>query len=230
MKEMDKKYLQSPANTSNSKFETFNSMYRLKGETTESFILKYELAYDDLVKADPEVKCSERLLTLNALAHLQVYQKDKSNIIHHMKAWTTRDIVDSVESRYGKDGVPWVPITHSSPKGIDKNIEQAMVHDEMFENDDDKIENSEDASYWSKGRGKGQYKSPDRSIVCKRCGYPGHESHMCKLDWAKAQKHLSENPLKSGDVALSAFLCPDCGHPDCEGPDEDSDSTSEFFF
>ena len=105
-----------------------------------------------------------------------------------------------------------------------------MVHDEMFENDDDKIENSEDASYWSKGRGKGQYKSPDRSIVCKRCGYPGHESHMCKLHWAKAQKHLSENPLKSGDVALSAFLCPDCGHPDCEGPDEDSDSTSEFFF
>ena len=77
MKEMDKKYLQSPANTSNSKFEMFNSMYRLKGETTESFILKYELAYDDLVKADPEVKCSERLLTLNALAHLEVDQKDK---------------------------------------------------------------------------------------------------------------------------------------------------------
>ena len=77
MKEMDKKYLQSPANTSNSKFETFNSMYRLKGETTESFILKYELEYDDLVKADPEVKCSEPGLVISSYTDLDTAREHR---------------------------------------------------------------------------------------------------------------------------------------------------------
>ena len=208
-------------------FTKWENMRRQKGETTEQFMLNYELTFHELQKHDIEVQCSERLLALKALDRLEIEPDKQAQILSAVKGpLTTRAIVATVESLYKTD-VPWSPQT-SAPSFKKKSFEidsassemdKALVHDEMHDDPE-----NEEAYYLSKGKGKGTGYNPN--ISCQRCGKRGHPSHLCRLSWEQAQKSLAANPIKATDVALSAFTCPKCHHPDCEGDDAASSDAS----
>jgi hypothetical protein len=218
LKEMEKEFKKDPALVSRPTFAKWDNMRRQKDETTEQFILKFDLTFHELQKHDIEVQCSDRLLALKALDRLEIAPEHATQILTAIQGpLTTRAIVDAVESLFKTD-VPWSPQS-STPllkKPIpDSESAQALVHDEMLDDSD-----PADASYWSKGKGKGFPKH----VVCLRCGLPKHKSPACPLSWPEAQKSLKANPISAprAELAMASFACTTCNHPACEGEDASS--------
>ena len=97
--------------------------------------------------------------------------------------------------------------------------DSALVNEEMLYSENDHP--VDDTPYWAaKGRGKGHDKNKS-AMTCERCGHPGRPARDCKIAWDRIVAKRTASPEVCGAFIA---LCPDCGHPDCEGPNSDSDS------
>ena len=222
MKVMDSNFTHPEKDIGWYSFEKWDGMTRTKNQSSENFILQYNVAFDDVKKHDAKVSMSDQLLAMKALARLQIDDKDKTQILSRMKdPINTHTLISTIKSIYGKADVPLIAPTSAK---MTESEDHALVNHEMFHSENENHDYSEDEAYWVKVKGAGKGKNfngnKTSTIKCERCGINGHTAKTCRIDWNKIPQSIKTPPELTGAFVA---LCPDCGHPDCEGWDyEDS--------
>ena len=228
IKEMDKTFTLPTEQLGLNSFEKWDTMTRSKGQSSEAFLMQYDVAFHDLKKHDARVSMSDQLLVMKGLARLQIDDKDKTQILSRMKdPINIHKLISTIKSIYGKADVPLI-----APKSakMTESEDHALVNHEMFHSENENHDYSEDEAYWVKVKGAGKGKNfngnKTSTIKCERCGINGHTAKTCRIDWNKIPQSIKTPPELTGAFVA---LCPDCGHPDCEGWDyEDSASDVSF--
>ena len=225
MKVMDSNFTQPEKDIGWYSFEKWDGMTRTKNQSSENFILQYNVAFDDVKKHDAKVSMSDQLLAMKALARLQIDDKDKTQILSRMKdPINTHTPISTIKSIYGKADVPWV--VQKSAKASDI-ADSALVNHEMFYTETD---HADDEAYWTwamKNKGAGKGKGGPNVTKCERCGIPGHSAPKCRIDWQKIAPNMKTTPTELTGAFIS--ICEHCGHPDCEGWEyDDSSSTLSY--
>ena len=208
-----------------SSFEKWDGMSRFKNQSSAN------VAFNELKKHDSKVSMSDQLLTMKALARLQISAKDKTLIMSRMKdSINTHKLIRTIKSIYGKDAVPWMAPKSTQVNDID---DAALVNKEMFASENDNHEYSEDEAYWVKLKGSGKGKDfknmKTGRIKCERCGLPGHPAKKCRIDWARIPQSVKAETESNELCGAFISVCQDCGHPDCEGPASDSDNSTRSY-
>ena len=231
MKEMDQTFTLPTEQLGLNSFEKWDTMTRSKGQSSEAFLMQYDVAFHDLMKHDSRVSMSDQLLVMKGLSRLQIDDKDKTQILSRMKdPVNIHKLISTIKSIYGQSDVPWI-----GPKGAKSNdiTDSALINREMFDSAQECHDQPDDEaySYWVKSKGAGKGKNNNRNTAhtakCERCGYPGHPARDCKISWERIEaKRHSSSELCGAFIAL----CPNCGHPDCEGPGSDSDNSSTISY
>ena len=225
IKEMDKTFTLPTEQLGLNSFEKWDTMTRSKGQSSEAFLMQYDVAFHDLKKHDARVSMSDQLLVMKGLARLQIDDKDKTQILSRMKdPINIHKLISTIKSIYGKADVPWV--VQKSAKASDI-ADSALVNHEMFYTETD---HADDEAYWTwamKNKGAGKGKGGPNVTKCERCGIPGHSAPKCRIDWQKIAPNMKTTPTELTGAFIS--ICEDCGHPDCEGWEyDDSSSTLSY--
>ena len=229
MNVMDQQFKKEVENMSWPAFEKWDNMRRKKGQSTESFIMEYELAFTKARKHDPELQCSDRMLAMKALARLQVDSDHSAQIISNIKGpMTTRSIVSTVETLYRKKDVPWSD--QDQPKNKKTTDTQGSEDDTGFVGTEDMVQDAEGAFWVFKGKGASpgknqkqftrEYKGPSNTKKCERCLQSGHSAGECWVPWSECQKKKGIQPSNEAATGMFvAVMCEECNHPDCDGPE-----------
>ena len=72
IKEMDKTFTLPTEQLGLNSFEKWDTMTRSKGQSSEAFLMQYDVAFHDLKKHDSRVSMSDQLLVMKGLARLQI--------------------------------------------------------------------------------------------------------------------------------------------------------------